>query len=67
VAKVLAEGEMPEIPESIPRPLRKLILRCWDPSPRRRPQFKHVVKKLKRFLKKIKHENLKMSTGGQML
>lgn len=43
-AKAAYELVRPEIPNSCPPILKKLILRCWDSDPDSRPGFREIIK-----------------------
>jgi len=36
----------PTVPDNCPPPFRDLISSCWDPDPRRRHEFNHILEKL---------------------
>jgi TPR repeat protein len=42
----VCNGERPPIPRSIPRPFSEMIRACWEGVPRRRPDFKDIVRRL---------------------
>jgi len=53
VCQMRANGDMPEIPLSVPNKLKKLILRCWNASPKSRPGFKDILKTLDKQTRKL--------------
>ncbi|KAK4412451.1 Serine/threonine-protein kinase STY8 [Sesamum alatum] len=46
---IAACGLRPEIPESCPQILRSLMIKCWNNSPSKRPQFSEILSTLSRF------------------
>ena len=46
VMAVAVEGRRPEIPEDCPKKLERLITKCWQPDPYRRPSCQEVMKEL---------------------
>jgi serine/threonine protein kinase len=42
VRKLIREGNRAEIPQTVPRNVRKLIKRCWSQNPEQRPTFEEV-------------------------
>jgi len=46
VMAVAVEGRRPEIPEDCPKKLERLITKCWQPDPYRRPACQEVMKEL---------------------
>lgn len=47
--RVYEEHLRPTMPEDTPPRLRDLIVRCWAPDPRARPDFREVLRELKEF------------------
>lgn len=44
--KVLNNDMRPSIPKKVPEVYVKLMQRCWDREPNRRPSFKEIIKEL---------------------
>mmetsp|Transcript_2037 Transcript_2037/g.6019 ORF Transcript_2037/g.6019 Transcript_2037/m.6019 type:complete len:261 (-) Transcript_2037:143-925(-) len=51
VLAVAIQEERPEIPESVPMPMRRLITKCWQDEPFRRPSAPEVARLLQYMLK----------------
>ena len=47
---VIDEGVRPEIPKNCPSRLRKLMQRCWDEDPKKRPSMSKVVSELENVI-----------------
>ncbi|KAL0458476.1 UNVERIFIED_CONTAM: Serine/threonine-protein kinase STY8 [Sesamum latifolium] len=46
---IAACGLRPDIPESCPQILRSLMIKCWNNSPSKRPQFSEILSTLSRL------------------
>ncbi|KAL0434759.1 UNVERIFIED_CONTAM: Serine/threonine-protein kinase STY8 [Sesamum radiatum] len=46
---IAACGLRPDIPESCPQILRSLMIKCWNNSPSKRPQFSEILSMLSRL------------------
>ncbi|KAH6765701.1 Protein kinase superfamily protein [Perilla frutescens var. hirtella] len=46
---IAACGLRPDIPDSCPQLLRSLMIKCWNNSPSKRPQFSDIMSTLSRF------------------
>ncbi|KAH6814509.1 Protein kinase superfamily protein [Perilla frutescens var. frutescens] len=46
---IAACGLRPDIPDSCPQFLRSLMIKCWNNSPSKRPQFSDIMSTLSRF------------------
>ncbi|CAI5534163.1 unnamed protein product [Closterium sp. Naga37s-1] len=53
---VALNGARPTIPESLPESLRSLIQRCWDKTPKERPEFSEILTELDRIAKEIQQQ-----------
>ena len=53
VLQMARDGIRPEIPETIHEDVRKLISKCWDPSPLARPEFNEIVSTLENIKFKL--------------
>ncbi|CAI5984309.1 unnamed protein product [Closterium sp. NIES-65] len=53
---VALNGARPTIPESPPESLRSLIQRCWDKTPKERPEFSEILTELDRIAKGIQQQ-----------
>lgn len=45
---IAACGLRPDIPKDCPQVLRNLMMKCWNNSPSRRPQFSEILSTLSR-------------------
>jgi len=48
-----SRGITPPLPDTIPKSLRKLIIKCWELTPEKRPTFKQISHKLKKIYDKL--------------
>ena len=46
VLRVIEKGERPEIPPGTPRDYQALILECWNPQSKQRPNFTVILEKM---------------------
>ncbi|CAI5458178.1 unnamed protein product [Closterium sp. Yama58-4] len=53
---VALNGARPSIPASVPESLRSLIERCWDKTPKERPEFSEILSELDRIAKEIQQQ-----------
>ena len=51
--EVVQNNLRPEIPDDCPKPIAKLIKRCWDKDPFVRPSFKEILLELKALRHKL--------------
>jgi len=51
VCRLRLAGKIPTIPPTVPKGIAKLILSCWDLSPKRRPSFKEILRVLEKKLR----------------
>jgi len=66
VARMVAHGERPEIPDQVPDVVAKLVRRCWSGHPKKRPSFKEIVKVLTAFINPSQGSSNKKRWGKKL-
>lgn len=64
VALALATGQIPQVPETTPTLITRLIQACWKFEPKQRPNFKKIVHKLSHMLKRKERRGDSESSDG---
>ena len=47
--EVINNNIRPKIPQKTPEPFARLMKKCWDRQPLKRPSFKNVIKELEKM------------------